>query len=118
VVVERSGERGGKRDSRAGGVKLGDKLMEPTALPATVLGIDPPGKSNAGNYSRFPAVFCGGYGSFLIFRSAAVLNRPMLHLLGDIVVATGVGVLMVVFIAWTFRVIEAAIDRAGTRAPR
>jgi hypothetical protein len=39
----------------------------------------------------------------------------MLHLLGDIAVATGVGVLMVVFIAWTFRGIEAAIDRARAR---
>jgi hypothetical protein len=39
----------------------------------------------------------------------------MLQLLGDIAVATGVGVLMVVFIAWTFRGIEAAIDRARTR---
>jgi hypothetical protein len=41
----------------------------------------------------------------------------MLELLGDIVVATGVGVLMVLFIAWTIRGVEAAIDRTRD-APR
>ena len=35
----------------------------------------------------------------------------MLELLGDIVVATGVSVAVVLFIAWTIREVEAAIDR-------
>jgi hypothetical protein len=35
----------------------------------------------------------------------------MLELLGDIVVATGVSVVVVLFIAWTIREVEAAIDR-------
>jgi hypothetical protein len=36
----------------------------------------------------------------------------MLELLGDIVVATGVSVVAVLFIAWTIRQVEAVIDRA------
>ena len=40
----------------------------------------------------------------------------MLELLGDIVVAIGVSVVVVLFIAWTIRGVEAAIDRArGTQ---
>jgi hypothetical protein len=35
----------------------------------------------------------------------------MLELLGEIVVATGVSVVVVLFIAWTIRGVEAAIDR-------